>query len=160
MICENLRRLAQVRQAEQILLYSALADEVDLQELVRELPGDGPRLYLPVTGRDSPGFRCWRPGEPVETGAFGAMEPLSAEGPTAGAKVVLVPGRAFDPAGNRVGRGTGWYDRELAGLGMPTFRVGVAFSCQLFEQVPVARHDQGVDYLVTEDRVIDCQRDH
>ena len=159
LICGRLRQLEFVEQAEQLVLYSALADEVDLQDLTAGMRGDRPRLYLPVSDRDSPRFRRWRPGEPVESGAFGALEPLSGEEPVPGAKVVLVPGRAFDSAGRRLGRGTGWYDRALAALGTSAFRLGVAFSCQLFEQVPVAHHDLGVDYLVTEDRVIDCRRD-
>lgn len=62
--------------------------------------------------------------------------------------VLLIPGLAFTTKGERLGRGKGYFDRFLSmykGL-----KVGVAFSDQVFEQVPTDEHDELLDYLVTD----------
>ena len=69
--------------------------------------------------------------------------------------VVFVPGVAFDPRGNRLGRGKGWYDRLLERLGDAMF-VALAYEFQIIEEVPTESWDQKVHYVVTENRVIDC----
>lgn len=73
---------------------------------------------------------------------------------------VLVPARAFDRAGNRLGRGQGHYDRLLAGL-RPDARansIGVAFEDQLVEAVPVDSHDRPVAWVATNRGIIRCRR--
>lgn len=68
--------------------------------------------------------------------------------------VVLVPGLAFDVTGNRLGRGGGYYDRFLANCPDHVLRIALAFECQIVESVPVSEHDQPVDVIVTEKRII------
>ena len=69
--------------------------------------------------------------------------------------VVLVPGIAFDPLGNRVGFGTGYYDRFLSGLAAP--KVALAFSLQIIDSVPHSPRDVPVDWIVTESDTIACR---
>jgi 5-formyltetrahydrofolate cyclo-ligase len=64
--------------------------------------------------------------------------------------VVVVPGLAFTPAGDRLGQGGGWYDRFLAGIGPSTVTVGVGFAVQLVDSLPVEAHDVRLDHVVTE----------
>jgi len=64
---------------------------------------------------------------------------------------ILVPGVAFTRAGLRLGRGGGYYDRLLAQCGSGTLRIGVAFSCQLVDELPCEPHDQRVDLVLTEE---------
>ena len=63
---------------------------------------------------------------------------------------VVVPGLAFTTDGHRLGRGRGHYDRFLAGVGPACLRVGVAFSEQVVDHVPVADHDVRLDAVVTD----------
>jgi len=67
--------------------------------------------------------------------------------------LVLVPGVAFDPAGRRLGRGGGFYDRFLAGVPARTAVMGVCFGCQVVDEVPSEAHDVRVGGLVTESGV-------
>ena len=70
---------------------------------------------------------------------------------------VLVPGVAFDAAGQRLGYGGGFYDRLLPGLRSAIPRVAGAFEMQLVDAIPLAPHDCAVDAIVTETRVIDAR---
>lgn len=73
---------------------------------------------------------------------------------------VLVPGRAFDRLGNRLGRGQGHYDTLLSAL-RPDARaatVGVGFAEQVAESVPVDPHDRPVAWLVTDRGITRCRR--
>ncbi len=79
-------------------------------------------------------------------------EPLALRGGTR--ILVATPGLAFDRAGNRLGRGKGYYDRFLAGargaLGRDITAIGLGFSEQLVEEVPHTERDQRLDGVVTE----------
>ena len=63
----------------------------------------------------------------------------------------------FDPRGHRLGYGKGYYDRLLADLPATTTRIGLAFDCQLVDCLPQESHDQQVDWVVTESKLIDCR---
>lgn len=97
------------------------------------------------------------PGEPetrsllvwcAATGRLAAV-PESDVGPT-WPDVVVVPGLAFTVAGDRLGQGGGWYDRFLSKVRPDCVSIGVCFSEQLVDAVPVEPHDVAVDHVVTD----------
>lgn len=69
--------------------------------------------------------------------------------------LIIVPGLAFDKSGNRLGYGKGYYDQFLA-KEVNVLKVGVCFDFQLFDQLPIDVHDQKVDIIVTNKKVINC----
>ncbi|MCW5755012.1 MAG: 5-formyltetrahydrofolate cyclo-ligase [Phycisphaeraceae bacterium] len=69
--------------------------------------------------------------------------------------LILVPGLAFDLRGGRLGRGGGFYDRLLASPSRRCPAIGVCFHAQLVDAVPMERHDQPVDGVITEQRCFD-----
>jgi len=92
-------------------------------------------------------------------GRMGLREPAAGAAPASpqAIDVVLVPGVAFDRAGGRLGRGAAYYDTYLPRLRAEAARVGVAFADQVVEDVPAGAHDVRVDWVVTQDEVIDCR---
>src|SRR5262245_36955015 len=66
--------------------------------------------------------------------------------------IVMVPGTAFDPRGGRMGQGKGYYDRLLANARPDAPLVGLAFDCQVFDEIPVSAHDVFMDLVLTESR--------
>lgn len=70
--------------------------------------------------------------------------------------VVLVPGLAFDNAGNRLGRGKGYYDRFLRRLLPSTLTIGLALEAMVRDTIPHNESDYPVHFVVTENRVICC----
>ncbi|MGM0517264.1 MAG: 5-formyltetrahydrofolate cyclo-ligase [Pseudomonadota bacterium] len=72
---------------------------------------------------------------------------------------LLIPLVGFDPHGNRLGMGAGFYDRALAGRrGRRPLAIGVAFDCQRVESLPTDPWDQPLDYIVTDAGLIDARR--
>jgi 5-formyltetrahydrofolate cyclo-ligase len=78
--------------------------------------------------------------------------------PTGELGAVLVPGWGFEPGGNRIGGGAGFYDRFLADPGLRGLRVGVALERQVVDSIPVEPHDASVDAVATERRWIEVRR--
>lgn len=145
--------------AAAIGLYSPAANEVETSEIGRDALAMGKRLYYPkVTGGCSSIFQVRSTAELVP-GRYGILEPAGGRplprGGDAGL-VVFVPGVAFDCNGNRLGRGTGWYDGLLGGLDARVPTIALAYEFQLQEEVPVERGDLPVHTIVTEKRVIAC----
>ncbi|MCE9560652.1 MAG: 5-formyltetrahydrofolate cyclo-ligase [Planctomycetes bacterium] len=68
--------------------------------------------------------------------------------------LVMVPGTAFDPHGGRMGQGKGYYDRLLANARRDAQLVGMAFDCQIFDEIPVSSHDVYMDLVLTENRTL------
>lgn len=60
----------------------------------------------------------------------------------------LVPGVGFDLTGGRLGRGKGFYDRFLFENEGP--RIGLCWTEQIVEKVPVEGHDIHMDFIITE----------
>ncbi len=156
--------LDEYRKARSILFYHALPDEVDLGMLIEETISSGREALLPVTDTAGRKLRIVPVADPVRDlrdGAMGILEPREGLplGRAEALDLILVPGRAFDSLGGRLGRGGGYYDGFLSQLkparsGGP-FKLGVGFARQLVESVPVQVRDVMLDAVVTEDGVVE-----
>ncbi len=60
----------------------------------------------------------------------------------------LVPGLGFDLSGARLGRGKGFYDRYFQDK--KSLKIGLCWSGQMLEKIPVEKHDSHMDMIVTE----------
>jgi 5-formyltetrahydrofolate cyclo-ligase len=64
--------------------------------------------------------------------------------------LILVPGLAFSKGRHRLGRGGGFFDRLLAGPAKDSFKLGICFSFQLLDEVPIESSDIELDAVVTD----------
>ena len=146
-ICEYVKALPEWAEARVVLLFAALPDEPNVDELWDEskqvcLPRfRSDRTYEATFVRDS---------ADLVSGQYGILEPPKSA-TCAGASevdVVITPGVAFDADGYRLGRGRGFYDRWLEGL--KAFRCGVGYDHQLVhDSVPHEPHDARMGVVVT-----------
>ena len=139
-----------------IALYAALPGELDCFPLLERLAAQNFPTLLPAAGAKATPlkFRLWRPGEKLVVGRFGLREPdISA--PEMTPKIIFAPLLGFDAEGGRLGFGGGYYDATLAQLRReaPVLAGGLAFSCQQAERIPREKHDQSLDFVITEDRI-------
>ncbi len=149
------------RTARRILFYRALTDELSLKGLEDAAHSSGKIVVLP-RAEDNGTLSLWEFGttEDLEAGYYGIMEPrptrCRAVSPDQ-LDMLLVPARAYDRCGNRLGRGKGFYDRLLTVIPPAVPVIGVAFTCQLVDQVPRAAHDRPVQAVVTGKGWHDCR---
>lgn len=158
--CNRLQQEPCWTAAKTILFYSARGDEIDLAGLIEEALAGGRTAALlkfePASNAYS-SFQVKDLARDCAPGKFGLAEP----GPRCGSvpvnqlDLVLVPGVAFDPAGHRLGRGRGYYDRLLAGVA--GIKCGVAFDEQIVPTLPVEPHDIILDCIVTPTRWLDVR---
>ncbi len=142
------------KSSTKVFAYVPMKDEPDLFPLLEEIISMGKQLVLPrfdkPTGTYHP-VRIKNIATDLQPGKYGILEPmvhhLDAEG--LHPDLTLVPGLAFDSRGWRLGRGKGYYDRMLAGLG--GIRCGIAFDFQYVETVPHETLDQKMDWIITPD---------
>ena len=145
--------------AKTILAYAALRFEIDPQGVIEEAWRRGKAVALTRMLPESRALtlHLYRAGDALVESGFVVREPLPDAPQVAPTDVdlVLVPGLAFDARGQRLGYGQGYYDRLLPALTRAQ-RVGLAFELSLLAEVPNAAHDEPVDYIVTERRVLSC----
>lgn len=144
--------------------FAATRGELDPAQALDEARRNGAAIALPRVSADEvapPRLRFHRvESGGLRPGRFGILEPDPAcpEVDTGEVAVMVVPGLAFDAAGNRLGFGGGYYDEILAGglARRPAFVVGVGYDFQVVDQCPADQRDGRVDCVVTEARVIRC----
>ena len=151
---------AMFHQARQILLYSPDENEVDTEGLWQEARRQGKYVYYPRVTADKQEVEFVRRhhNEPLIPGVFDILVPPGENLLTSVAQtdLVLIPGVGFDQAGHRLGRGRGYYDRALRDILAGALRVGLAHDYQIVSHIPIDEHDECVDYIVTEKRLIEC----
>lgn len=138
--------------------FSPMKSEISPLPLLRRLADAGLSLALPVvTGRGQPlVMRAWSFGAPLVSGVWGIREP-PADAPELYPDILIVPLLAFDRRGYRLGYGGGYYDRTIARLRTmkPVTAVGIAFSAQQIEDVPITPRDERLDLVLTEGGTFD-----
>ena len=109
-------------------------------------------ILLPVTEKNSlMKFYPWKKNEVLTVNEFGMLEPLKSKAKIP--NVILVPLLAFDKDKFRLGYGKGFYDRYLKKYikqYKDTITVGVAFSFQKHNKLPINKNDVKMDFILTE----------
>lgn len=67
-------------------------------------------------------------------------------------KGICIPALGFNTNGARLGRGGGYYDRELKNY--KNEKIGIAYDLAVNEQIPFEAHDTKVDAIVTDREII------
>jgi len=141
--------------------YWAMDGEIALHRWQMQLPA-GLTYCLPVLHEQTLRFAPWRPGQALTANRFGIPEPdLSLDDALAPEQMALVvaPLVGFDAQGRRLGMGGGWYDRSFAFRHQrpaPPWLVGVGFSVQQVDDLPVQPWDVAVDAICTDVSTLVC----
>lgn len=152
--------LAAEYQASVVSGFWPIKNEPSTLLLLEALSKKGLTSALPVMGgRDQPlSFRAWRAGEKLVEAGMKIMEPPP-EAPEVVPDLLFVPLAAFDKKGGRLGYGAGFYDRTLAKLRAvkQVTAIGIAFDVQELTELPQEPHDEPLDFVLTERRLLRCK---
>lgn len=155
LLCQQIYDNPKVREADILVLFSPLPDEVDIMPLVDTLHEQGRVVLLPrVTGDIEMELYRYHGPESLAMGAFGIMEPIASSDhlvtltPSSGSVIAIIPGVGFDVSGNRLGRGRGYYDHFLSHHPY-IYKIGVCHPYQYLLKIPHAPHDVSMNEVVT-----------
>ncbi len=145
------------RASQTVMLYMALAQEVQTTALITHAWRHHKRVIVPVvTPAGLVAVTCPTEACHFCPGPFGIPEPRdrSVVVPPTEIDIVLVPGVGFDAKGVRLGYGGGYYDRFLRLLPARTPFGGLAFHTQIVPSIPRLPHDIRMPFVVTEQGVL------
>lgn len=164
-ISSRLLGLPEIKQSDTIFLYVSFRSEVQTTELLQTLLALGKTVCVPITRLEEhrldairitdpdrqlvPGYcRIPEPRPDLLTSNYVDPETIDA---------ILLPGSVFDLRCGRFGYGGGFYDRFVSAV-PGAARIGLAFDLQIVERAPLQDHDELLDLVVTESRVIRAGR--
>ncbi|MGF1547266.1 MAG: 5-formyltetrahydrofolate cyclo-ligase [Thiotrichales bacterium] len=157
----NLAHWREIHHAQDIACYLSVNAEFPTTDLIRWLWGQGKRLYLPVlqSGRHKRilNFQRYTPFTRLRRNRLKIWEPVGNPRDRISATaldLVITPLVGFDPYGNRIGMGGGYYDRTFAFLLRPGRQrprlLGMAFEAQRVTRIVAEHWDVPLHGVVTE----------
>lgn len=160
-IGQCLLSLPELTESDNIFLYVSFRSEVATMPLLNELIGMGKNVSVPITHvkeRRLDAIRITNPAVELVPGYCDIPEPRSEILTTnyvdpQTIDMIVLPGSVFDERCGRFGYGGGFYDRFVSS-NPAAIRVGLAFEAQIVERAPLQDHDELLDMVVTENRVI------
>ena len=159
-IAARLFALPAYRVSRTLLFFLSFGSEVDTLPMIEENIARGKQVAVPkavpATRQLIPSLLL-DPQRDLAPGVYGIPEPHpEALRPLDPGELdlIIVPGVAFDEAGNRLGYGGGYYDRFFPLLRPQVPLVALALELQIRPAVPADPWDRRVDCIVTEKRLI------
>ena len=167
-----LRQLIQhplFRRSRHVAFYLANDGEIDPAPLMAAARRMGKHCYLPIVDgwpADRMHFQRLGTHQRWVRNRFGITEPVAEprrQAPVWRLDLVLLPLVGFDPSGNRLGMGGGFYDRTLAyrqrrRTWKAPVLLGVAHACQKVESLPAASWDIPLDGIASDREMLCFQR--
>lgn len=143
-----------------VMSYMSYKNEFPTHELNKKIIDAGYRLVLPFTDSDFNIIPCIIDSyDDLVISKLGIPEPVPAQCSVAALDdidVILMPGVAFDTAGNRIGFGKGCYDRFIAAGeehgtdAHSPLLAALAYDMQVISSVPSEETDRPCDVMITE----------
>lgn len=153
-IINNLHKLDEFKHADNVFCYVSYLSEVNTFPLIKHFLENGANLTVPkIIGKTEMIAVQIADLASLEPDKMGILTPKSNQSFTGSFDIVITPGLAFNPAGNRLGYGRGYYDRWFT-KNTVCSKIGLAFECQILESLPTEETDIPIDILVSEKRVI------
>lgn len=149
----SLEKLLSISQKNFFLAYWSMPDEVHTHQWVlQNYPQKN--IFLPVVKENELEIKPFTGIKNMQAlPPFGILEPIGEPFKDLHKiEIILVPGIAFDRKGFRMGRGKGYYDKFLPKTS--AVRIGICFSFQLFDTIPINEFDAQMDYILTENELL------
>ncbi len=153
-ISQKLLGMEEIKNKNNFSLYLPINNEVDTRAIIRELFRLKKTIFLPrYFENEKYQFVTFSNFESLEVGPYGILQPKNPEiFDSSQVEVAILPGVAFSIGGIRLGYGKGVFDRLLTGLDV--IKIGLAFDFQIIEKLKSEPHDQIMDIIVSEKRII------
>lgn len=165
-ITEQLLQLDLLQEAVTVFVYVDFRSEVQTRRLILQMQSLGKKVVVPVTlllERDLLPVRITSLENDLAPGYASILEPVKAIRNTNSVSpesidIIVLPGSVFDEYGGRMGYGGGFYDRFVSQKAPQALRIGLCYDLQVVPEAPLQDHDERMDMIVTEKRIINALR--
>ncbi|OGO77579.1 MAG: 5-formyltetrahydrofolate cyclo-ligase [Clostridiales bacterium GWB2_37_7] len=162
-IMVNLMKLDQFINSQNIFCYLSFRSEVPTQSIIEHCQQQGKNVYIPICITETKEMVITKYDSDVklETSNYGVQEPSKSTIKLADRNILdtsIMPGAVFDAKGYRIGYGAGYYDKFFSHIDKQIYKIALAFSFQVIDEVPKDEYDIPVDCIVTEQEIITCSR--
>ena len=155
-VCAHLDNIRRLHYAKNIAIFLSFDGELNTQPLIERFWQQGKSVYLPVIHPFSLGnllFLSYTPQTELIAHAFGLKQPcldVRQVIPIAELDIIFTPLVAFDRRGNRLGMGSGYYDRTLNNWQQKNiYPIGLAHDCQQVENIENEEWDIPLPEIIT-----------
>lgn len=162
MIMKKIIQMGQFTSATTLFTYVDFRSEVKTAQLMNFMLECNKNVLVPVTlvkEKDLLAVSITDPALELAPGYCSIPEPVTsirekqAVSPET-IDIIFLPGSVFDERGGRMGYGGGYYDRFVSTKAPQALRVGLAYEQQVVERAPLQDHDEFLDYIITEERIV------
>ena len=155
-IQKKIKKINAFRNAEKIGAYYPIGSEILTQDIIQEALSNGKQIFLPKMIGEEIKFRKILDFSSLEMGKFDIMEPRQDCPVDNNLDVILVPTVGISQKGIRLGYGHGFYDKFLSKNKIVS--ISITLEKQIAKNVPQSEHDVLIDWIVTEDRIIETSK--
>ncbi len=147
-----------IQNSKNIAFYLPIKGEISSWPLIEYALSLGKNCYIPkVFPNNKRGmwFLPYRGKDSVQQGPFGILEPTTKLGDAirpSELDAIFLPLVAYDPEGNRLGMGGGYYDTVLHNFKRGQERpdlIGLAYNFQQVATLPIEKWDKKLDAIAT-----------
>ena len=145
------------QRAKTVMLFVSLPSELDTRAILLDAWSAGkrvavPRAHMETRSMEAVVIRSLE--HDMQRSKIGVLEPIGQEcAAPAELDLVLVPGLGFGEAGERIGRGAGFYDLFLAQSALRAVTCGYVMERQVIAGIPMTAFDTPMHMLVSDDRI-------
>ena len=158
-ILNNIKPLIKEIENEYIGTYISFRDELDTKKLNQYLLERELNLALPAIDFQTKeiNFFTYHTNTELIENKFSNLEPKNKD-KVIFPKIILIPLLGYSKSGFRLGYGGGYYDKYLSKNGISDVKkIGIAFSFQEVEEIPIEDHDERLDWILTEKHLYKVQ---
>ena len=150
------------RDIKYVSLYYPMHNEISPFGFIKYFNLNKFKLTLPVVKAQSRSllFKEWDLKDKLKRGQLGNLEPLYNISDFL-PQLIIVPMLMFDKNLNRLGYGGGYYDKSISELRKhfsiekkDFVTIGLAYSAQQTKGIPHEAHDEQLDFIITEKKLL------
>lgn len=153
------------QKSQRLSIFLSMPDEIQTDSILKHALENDKTVYIPrydskSTYMDMVRLHSWEQYDALPTTRWNIKQPPLGENceqalNTGGLDLVLIPGLAFTRAGDRMGRGKGYYDTFLAKCKevspQPTITIALAYKESVLPEIPVGDKDVPIDIVLAAD---------
>jgi 5-formyltetrahydrofolate cyclo-ligase len=165
-IRERFLTTEEYRMCGNLFCYISFGSEVNTISIIQQALEEEKQVYVPKVEAQGMEFYRIEDLNRLQPSSFGVPEPSSEDtrrypmdttDTATELRLMLLPGLAFDPLGNRIGYGAGYYDRYLCRYPQKHFyKIAACYDFQLMEHITTEEYDIRADAILTPTKRIIC----